>query len=79
MERLKEELPKRGWKITKYGPNDSPAKNLTLKADYSKKKFSVQIELLEEPKGSDDPSMIHVSLGSTCFKVPDGQDVTGEY
>ncbi|MEW2219867.1 hypothetical protein AB0939_11250 [Streptomyces sp. NPDC006990] len=79
MKRLKEELPKQGWKITKYGPNGSPAKNLTLKADYPKMKFSVQIELLEEPKESEDPSMIHVSLGSSCFKVPDGQDVTGEY
>ncbi|MBQ0868756.1 MULTISPECIES: hypothetical protein [unclassified Streptomyces] len=79
MRRLKAEMPKHGWKVVSYGPDNSADKSLTLRADNPKKKFSAQVELWEEPIGSKDPSLIHVSLGSTCFKAPRGQDASDEY
>lgn len=78
MARLKEELPKRGWKIVSYGPDTSPAKNLELLADFTKKQYSVNIRLLDKT-GRTEPdapkSKIHVDLVSACFQVPDGKTV----
>ncbi|NNG86643.1 hypothetical protein [Streptomyces cacaoi] len=79
MENLKEQLPEHGWKLVGYGPDKSRSKSLTLQADSTRKKFSVKVKLWEEPEGSKAPSMIHVTLMSTCFRAPKGQDVTGEY
>ncbi|MFF8789986.1 hypothetical protein [Streptomyces sp. NPDC015125] len=75
MERLKKEMPEKGWKIVKYGPDSSPAKTLELMADSTEKKFSVAIHLLDERKKSRE-SRIAVSLASTCYEVPAGKTVT---
>lgn len=74
MEGLKEQLPEHGWKLVGYGPDKSRSKSLTLRADSTAKQFSVTVKLWEES-----PSMLHATLGSTCFRAPKGQDVTGEY
>lgn len=78
LDRLKENMPKRGWKIVSYGPDTSPAKNLELIADLTKKDFSVNIGLLDRTKRTepDAPkSMIFVDLVSACFQVPEGETV----
>ncbi|MCZ1009185.1 hypothetical protein [Streptomyces lydicus] len=75
MERLKKEMPEKGWNIVKYGPDSSPAKTLELMADSTEKKFSVAVHLLDERKKSRE-SRIAVSLVSTCFEVPAGKTVT---
>ncbi|MFF2188111.1 hypothetical protein [Streptomyces sp. NPDC058155] len=75
MDRLKAELPAHGWKIDSYGPDSSRAKSLKLVAASTKKKLSVSIKLLDRRGRSEDPSMIHVALGSACFQVPEGTKV----
>ncbi|MEK8144917.1 hypothetical protein NKH18_35455 [Streptomyces sp. M10(2022)] len=71
MEQLKEELPKHGWKIVKYGPNTSKNKDLTLTADNDKKKVSVKVTHMAKF----DPATLSLDLVSGCYKVPDGEEV----
>ncbi|MEU1806217.1 hypothetical protein [Streptomyces sp. NPDC019937] len=78
MTRLKEDLPKKGWKIVNYGPNNSPAKNIEMTADSTKQPFSVNIELFDnskKPAGEKRKSLIYVDLVSACFQVPSGEKV----
>lgn len=82
MERLKKDLPERGWKIVSYGPNRSPARSLQLIADYKHghKQFSVNITFLDKRDKDGDSghkSLINVNLVSACFEVPEGQKVKG--
>ncbi|MGD9482162.1 hypothetical protein WDH52_02705 [Streptomyces sp. TRM70308] len=74
MERLKAELPKQGWKILSYGPNDSPARTLTLMADHPEKKYGISIEYWRT-RASDDAPMLLVGVVSACYKVPAGESV----
>ncbi|MFB6534848.1 hypothetical protein ACFCY8_21325 [Streptomyces noursei] len=78
MTRLKEELPKNGWKIVSYGPDKSPSKSLELVADSTKKKYSVNIHLYDETgrtKPNGPKSKIYVDLTSACFQAPKGKTV----
>ncbi|MDX3642186.1 hypothetical protein [Streptomyces sp. MB09-02B] len=71
MERLKEEMPKRGWEIIEYGPDNSKNKNINLTADNGEKKTSVNI--IEMSK--DDPPSLSLDLVSGCYKVPNGEEI----
>jgi len=73
--RLKEKLPEQGWKITKYGPDDSPGHSLEIFARNEEKEFSVQITLRDRRGQDKGPSMIEVALESACFQTPDGKKV----
>ncbi|MFI5677773.1 hypothetical protein [Streptomyces cellulosae] len=71
MDRLKEELPKNGWKIAKYGPDTSKNKNITLTADNDKKKAGVNIV----KRSKNEPPKLSLTVVSGCYKVPDGEEV----
>lgn len=71
MERLKEELPKRGWEIVEYGPNTSKNKSIQLTADNDKEKHSVKITHFAKGKT---PSL-NLMVVSGCYQVPDGEKV----
>jgi hypothetical protein len=76
MERLKTELPKRGWKIVKYGPDSSPSKNLELTADNDERKFGVHISFWRKNSGGDtNPPSLIIDVISGCYEVPEGQKV----
>ncbi|WP_431783282.1 hypothetical protein [Streptomyces chumphonensis] len=74
MERLKQQLPGRGWEIQGYGPNNSQNRNLTLTADHPEKKYGTRIEFRENKDGDGKP-MLLVGVVSDCYKVPDGETV----
>ncbi|MFC8725064.1 hypothetical protein [Streptomyces bacillaris] len=76
MTRLKEDLPKHGWKIVGYGPNSSKAKSLELTADHIEKKFAVKVELWEKNSGGDsnEPTLL-VNVVSACYQVPEGEKI----
>ncbi|MFU0438599.1 MULTISPECIES: hypothetical protein [Streptomyces] len=76
MNRLKEDLPKHGWKIVGYGPNSSKAKSLELTADHIEKKFAVKVELWEKNSGGDsnEPTLL-VNVVSACYQVPEGEKI----
>ncbi|MEV4998522.1 hypothetical protein [Streptomyces niveus] len=71
MERLKTELPKNGWKVVKYGRDNSKNKNLSLTADNDEKKYSVQIAYFAK----DESPNLNLMLASGCYQVPDGEKV----
>ncbi|MEN8651216.1 hypothetical protein ABCR94_11370 [Streptomyces sp. 21So2-11] len=71
MERLKEELPKHGWKVVEYGVDNSQNKNLNLTADNDKKKYSVKIVHMAK----DNPPGLSLMVVSGCYQVPDGEKV----
>ncbi len=76
MARLKEELPKNGWEIVKYGRNNSASKSLTLTADHKERKFGVHVEHWEKNSGGDsNPASLVVTVVSACYQVPDGETV----
>lgn len=71
MERLKMELPKRGWKIVEYGPDTSRNKNVNLTADNDEKKVGVNIVQMAK----NDPPKLSLTVVSGCYKVPDGEEL----
>ncbi|MFG3350222.1 hypothetical protein ACGF1Z_34830 [Streptomyces sp. NPDC048018] len=71
MERLKAEMPKRGWKIVEYGPDASKNKNLTITADNDAKKYSVKIAHFAR----DAKPNLNLFLTSGCYQVPEGEKV----
>ncbi|MEU4496882.1 hypothetical protein OG729_14900 [Streptomyces sp. NBC_00210] len=77
-QRLKENLPKQGWKIVEYGPNKSAAKTLELTADSEKERFSVNAELHIGGSSAEQP-LILVNVVSGCYKAPEGTDLNGVY
>lgn len=78
-QRLRENLPKNGWKIVEYGPNKSANKNLELTADSEKERFSINAELhVTGDSGKKEP-LILVTVVSGCYRAPDGADLNGVY
>ncbi|MEU9009351.1 hypothetical protein AB0D12_06095 [Streptomyces sp. NPDC048479] len=76
MTRLKDGLPKQGWKITRFGPDKSASKNLELIADHDEKKFGLNISFWKKNSGGDkNPPALVVTVVSGCYQVPEGQTV----
>jgi hypothetical protein len=75
MERLREQLPQEGWKITEYGPNNSEARTLTLIADHHGKRFGVNVEFWNRQSAQEIPKLV-VTVVSGCNAVPAGQSVS---
>ncbi|MFP1627864.1 hypothetical protein ACLB9X_22445 [Streptomyces sp. 5K101] len=71
MERLKEVLPKHGWKVVDYGPDTSKNQNLNLTADNDEKKHSVNIAHFAKRN----PPKLSLMVVSGCYQVPEGQKV----
>ncbi|WP_370413113.1 hypothetical protein [Streptomyces fradiae] len=69
MERLKNEMPKHGWKIVSFGPDTSKNKNVTIVADNDAKKFSVEIS----HHAKDDEPKLSIFVTSGCYQIPDGE------
>ncbi|MFJ3903414.1 hypothetical protein [Streptomyces sp. NPDC090025] len=73
LERLKEEMPKHGWKVVEFGPDASKNQNLTLVADNDEKKVGVKIAYFAKDKKPN----LNFFLTSGCYQVPEGQKVQG--
>ncbi|WP_251022257.1 hypothetical protein [Streptomyces sp. ISL-10] len=71
MERLKEELPKHGWKVVDYGPDTSKNKNVSLTADNDGKKHSVNIVHYAK----ENPPRLGLTVLSGCYQIPDGEEI----
>ncbi|MFF4489777.1 hypothetical protein ACFY0F_25315 [Streptomyces sp. NPDC001544] len=80
-QRLREELPKRGWKIVEYGPNKSKAKSLSLTADWDKERFSVHAVLMVSTPTNphEKEPLIMVNVVSGCWRAPKGTDLNTQY
>ncbi|MHB9860122.1 hypothetical protein [Streptomyces sp. YIM S03343] len=80
-QRLREELPKKGWKIVDYGPNKSRAKSLSLTADSKTEPFSVNAELwVSSPTaGHEKEPKILINIVSGCWRAPEGTDLNTQY
>ncbi|WP_098898803.1 hypothetical protein [Streptomyces sp. st77] len=70
MDRLRSQLPKKGWKIVKDGPDDSQAKSPQIVADSTDGKFSVDARFHD--RRSDDPAQLEVTVQSACFRPKTG-------
>ncbi|MFG2717385.1 hypothetical protein ACGFW5_03620 [Streptomyces sp. NPDC048416] len=80
-QRLRENLPKGGWKIVEYGPNKSKAKTLELTADSMKDRYSINAELVVSSPGAGKESnpLILVTVTSGCFRAPEGTKLDQEF
>ena len=78
MDRLHRELPKHGWKVYRYAPANSKARQLQLDVEDKKEHHTVRIEL-SLPSTYANPSRwekkmrdsISVALASPCYVDPD--------
>ncbi len=73
MQNLREELPKNGWEITKDGPANSKDKDPEILAENREKKHVIHITWHRESTSKE--PLIHVNVTSSCFKVPEGQEI----
>ncbi|MGN5379069.1 hypothetical protein ACQ4WX_22120 [Streptomyces lasalocidi] len=80
-QRLRKELPKKGWKIVDYGPNKSQAKTLSLTADSETDRFSVNAELMVSTPSNphEKKPLILVNVVSGCWRAPKGTDLNTQY
>lgn len=78
--RLREELPKEGWRITHFGHANSTARQLEIAAVHEKDKYSLSAELWvsssEENAHASAPKKgrIVFSVGSPTYRTPKGVD-----
>ena len=69
MDRLRQDLPKKGWKIVKDGPDRSRSRSPQILAESHKDRFTVDIRLRKRgADNSKDPSVIHVTVTSACYR-----------
>lgn len=68
MDRLRDRLPRNGWKITKDGVDSSRSKSPQIIAESSADRLAVDIRLGIEPAGGEYSSMIEVTVSSDCFR-----------
>ncbi|MFD5453114.1 MULTISPECIES: hypothetical protein [unclassified Streptomyces] len=69
MDRLRDGLPEKGWKIVKDGVDDSPAKSPQIVAESKGQEYAVDVRLLDERKYGDDPSLLEVTVQSACYRA----------
>ncbi|MEW2291951.1 hypothetical protein ABZ719_04455 [Streptomyces sp. NPDC006743] len=80
-QRLREELPKHGWKIVQDGPEKSEARSPALTADSGKDRFSVHAVLMVSTPTNPhekDP-LLSVNIVSGCWRAPEGTDLNTQY
>ncbi|MFF0432998.1 hypothetical protein ACFYU9_12330 [Streptomyces sp. NPDC004327] len=69
MDRLRGELPRNGWRITKDGVDGSIAKSPQIVAESSGREFAVDVRLQKaSPNESNPRDFIEVTTESACFK-----------
>lgn len=68
MARLRDELPQKGWKIVKGGPDDTLGKSPQIVANSTGGHLSADIRLQDERSRRDKPSFIEVTVVSDCFR-----------
>ncbi|MFH9659241.1 hypothetical protein ACH4NF_30530 [Streptomyces sp. NPDC017248] len=70
-QRLREELPKKGWKIVRYGPENSEAKSLA----------SVHAVLMVSTPSNprEKEPLLSVTVASGCWRAPEGTDLGTRY
>ncbi|ARP70920.1 hypothetical protein LK07_15380 [Streptomyces pluripotens] len=80
-QRLRDALPKKGWKIVDYGPNNSDAKSLSLTADSETDRFSVKAVLVvSTPTNSHEKDpLLAITIVSGCWQAPKGTDLNSAY
>ncbi|MFC5722739.1 hypothetical protein ACFP1Z_21455 [Streptomyces gamaensis] len=80
-QRLREELPKQGIRVTHYGPANSEARQLEINAEDEKTHSSVSVELLlrslrpQDSPGASKEDLISFSVVSPVYRVPEGVDL----
>ncbi|MGW0080653.1 hypothetical protein [Streptomyces sp. NPDC003393] len=80
-QRLREDLPKHGWKIVDYGPNSSKAKLFEITADSTAEPFSMNAVLVVSTPTHPHEAQpkIEVTVVSGCFRAPEGTNLDKEY
>lgn len=78
--RLREELPKKGWRITHFGHAYSTARQLEIEAVHKKDEYSLSAELWVSSSGENAHASapkndrIVFSVGSPTYRTPKGVD-----
>jgi hypothetical protein len=71
MERLRDELPRHGWKVVQFEYDTSRNKNLNLTADHDERRYSMNVVHLAK----NDPPSLAVTVVSGCYQTPSGKEV----
>ncbi|WP_432039938.1 hypothetical protein [Streptomyces cucumeris] len=82
---LRKELPKKGWRVTRFGHANSTAQQLQIEAVHQKDEYSLSVELLTRSTRENGPSSepeedrILFSVGSPTYRAPEGVDPDDYY
>lgn len=68
MDRLRDELPQKGWKIVQDGPDGTVGNSPQIVANSTGGHLSADIRLQDERSRGDKPSFIEVTVVSDCFR-----------
>ncbi|MFI6410555.1 hypothetical protein [Streptomyces sp. NPDC050585] len=71
MERLREQMPRQGWKVVEYREDTSKNRNLNLTADNDAKKASVNIV----HRAKSNPPKLSLMVVTGCYQIPDGKEI----
>ncbi|WP_405897183.1 hypothetical protein OG242_06195 [Streptomyces sp. NBC_00727] len=70
MNRLRDELPKDGWKITKDGMDGTIGNSPQIVAESKERRVMADIRLHKEVKSQKTPAMLEVTVQSRCYRLP---------
>lgn len=70
MNRLRAELPKNGWTITKDGKDGSIGNSPQIVAESKEHDLLLDVRLHKEVKAEKSPPMLEVTVQSRCYRLP---------
>ncbi|MEV0923659.1 hypothetical protein AB0I99_00735 [Streptomyces spongiicola] len=69
MDRLRSELPKRGWEIRKDGVDGSVGKSPQIIAESEGRTFSLDVRLHKASEAGGAPELLEVTVESACYRT----------
>jgi hypothetical protein len=84
VQEIHDAIPAMGWKILKYGPDDTPARSLVLRAEQPEQRYALDITLVAGRSPGDAPSapdypIMNVFVVSQCYRLPKNVQIDSSY
>jgi hypothetical protein len=76
LDRLHDQMPKNGWKVSSFGPDQKQGGAPTLTADSTKDRSYMSAVLTKSSvKGQPENPLLFVTVYSGCWRAPQGMDL----
>ena len=75
MDRLRRVLPQQGWEIIEDGELDNPNRTPRILFENKDLEYAAHVTI----EGGREDALLHVSMVSTCYRAPEGEDLNTEF